>query len=156
MIPTGMAAGLLRLSRSMFLRYTKRFGLQPVGLRLNGGQAEKLWSKVQVLGLMLAGALRQQGVSEEWCDVFPRLLTDAYTDEQLEAVIEFQGRKYLLIAGATVLPEMLTLPEANDRLRDNNATLAALRIRTTVLSIGDLFTDLMAAVRSLRAAEEYA
>lgn len=156
MIPTLQAAQLLRVSRSIYLRYTKHFGLAPISRRLTGGQAEGLWSKVQVLSMMIAGQLSRLGVSEDWCRGFPALLAGSYTDETLEAAIELEGRKYLLVAGASVLPCLMSAAEVDERLEENKDTLQTLQIPTSRLDISPLFNDLLACVRFLRSAEEFA
>lgn len=157
LIPSRTAGALLRMTPSYFGRLMKRFGLKPVARRLGtGGQPEKLWSKCQLLGLMTAGALVRVGVSMEWADAFPAVLAGTYSsDEQLEATLD-SGRRYLLVAGANVLPGLLTEDELNERVKENRPTLEAFGIETARVDLAELFRDLMESVRAARAAEEFA
>lgn len=154
MITTTMAAGLLRVTPSWFGRTMRHFGLQSAGRRFSGGQPEKCWTKTQVLGAMLTPVLIRNGASEQWADLFPKLLSDAYGDEQLEAAMILQGRKYVLVAGSNIIPQLLTIPEAEALLDENRATITALRIPTTLVDISEAFNDLMAAVREARIEHE--
>lgn len=148
LIPTRVAAQLLQISHSHFTRLMKGLGIKCVS-RVMGdrGHPEKLWSKCQLFGLMVGGALvRAAGVNDEWADAFVSMVCGNYSDETLEAVL--QDRGYLVVANGAVVPQFLTLAEANELLAQNKETMGQ------VVSVAPLYTALINAARAAR--EEYA
>lgn len=145
-IPTSTAAQLLGMSTSHFTRLMKGLRIQSVSRRMGDhGRPEKLWSKCQLFALQVAGALvRAAGVNDEWADAFVSMVTTTYTDETLEAVFEFEKRGYVVVANGAVVPQFLTLTEAQQLLAENRETMGQ------VVSIAPLFTALMSAVRATR------
>jgi hypothetical protein len=148
MIGSKLAAKLCGVSRNRFHQLARVLKLKELGVRRGGGVGvpERLWSLSQISAMLMLPQLVRLGVNEEAAAKFCRSFA-AGSDEHWEHNI-LTGRRWVLIAGAGIAPDVMPRESAELAVMKRAEQLADLGITPAIIDIGCSFLELLAAVRA--------
>ena len=147
MIGSGLAARLCQVSPRRFGQLAKLLKLREQGVRRHRvGKPERCWSLSQIAGMLMLPQLCRLGVHEEAAANFCRKFA-AGTDEGWEHKIQ-TGRRWCLIAGSGIAPEVLPRESAERAVLKRAEQLAELGITPVIVDIGTSYLEMLAVVRA--------
>ena len=147
MIQSSVASRLCQVSKQRFHQLARLLKLREQGMRRgHRGQPERYWSLSQVAAMCMLPQLCRLGVHEDaaagWCQKFA-----AGSDEGWEHAL-LTGRRWALICGSGIAPEVLPRESAEMALLKRAEQLAELGITPVIVDIGTSYLEMLAVVRA--------